>query len=644
MNARWLRGALCAGALAVSGSTFAQSTQPAATPAYEDRLIDSGNLKPLGPEPGELQYNPSGPPREWRIEGFASHIDQGDTVRHENGLVLSTRLETLQYGAYSLDATVRNAGASSVFTLWQRGLPFDNGWRANNAVGMLNTPGIDLARQQYRFFIPTFPIVGAQTEWLHAGNVQLQASYGAPGLYNGLRLAGFSRLGGTLATAGAQFSPAPQVLAGFQVADARNVDTGVDESGAPAKTSARSVYAALASGTRGEDHVQFNVIDSQANDGRHNLGTWFDGEARDGRYRHNYGAFRFEPDMAWGYMAINRDLLGGYYRVNYSSQQWIWALGLDSVGSVTGRGLDATFATGNIRYQVDRSLGVGGGGTFRHGATDASAAYAFLDKQSKLGTTRMQLDLVAAQGAQRGEQLTVDHAWPTQVGLRLSTSIALARETDAGSRTTRASVAAFGGIDITNNLSIEGNVRLSLERDGSRTIGKFANVGLVWRISPRWSLVASYYDNRSDTQPFATIAPVVPIDVVVPVPRDRAIFLTVRYEDHAGTPVAPLGGAPGTGAGSVTGNIYYDTNDNGRREAGESGAANVTVLLDGRFATRTNNDGRFEFPFVSSGPHAIMVIPDNLALPYAIANDGRREVLVRTRETTAVEIAAAKRQ
>ncbi len=390
--------------------------------------------------------------------------------------------------------------------------------------------------------------------------------------------------------------------------------------------------------------MQFNFIDSQSNEGRHNLGAWFDGETRVGRYRQNFGVFRFERDMSWGYIPVNSDLLGGYYRVNYSSQQWIWAAGLDSVGSVTGRGVSGNFATGNVRYQVDRSLGVGGGGTFRQGATDAGAIYGFVDKQSDYGTTRLQVDLVAAEGAQRGEQMTVDHAWPTQVGLRLSTSLAFARETDAGVRTTRGSIAAFGGIDITNNLTLEGNVRWSIEREATRTTTKFANLGLVWRFLPRWSLVATYYDNRSDSQPFATIAPVVPIETVLPVPRDRAIFVTVRYEDHAGTPVAPLGGAPGSGAGTVRGMIFYDANDNGRRDANESGAANVTVLLDGRFATRTDNEGRFEFPFVASGPHALSVVPDNLALPYSIPKEGRREVAVRTRETSMIEIPAVKNQ
>ena len=73
------------------------------------------------------------------------------------------------------------------------------------------------------------------------------------------------------------------------------------------------------------------------------------------------------------------------------------------------------------------------------------------------------------------------------------------------------------------------------------------------------------------------IAPVVPIETALPVPRDRAIFVTVRYEDHAGTPVAPLGGAPGSGAGTVRGMIFYDANDNVTQATAPNGAVSTAV-------------------------------------------------------------------
>ena len=272
----------------------------------------------------------------------------------------------------------------------------------------------------------------------------------------------------------------------------------------------------------------------------------------------------------------------------------------------------------------------------------ALASYAFVDKQTWLGTTRAQVDVVSAQGSEHSRQITLDQAWPTQVGLHLSTSLQAGEQKTTDSDVKRVGISVFGGIDLTNNLSIDGSVRYAVDRDAARTTGLFANLGLVWRFLPRWSLIATYYDNRTDVTPFATLDPVVPVQPLQAIPRDRAFFINVRYEDHAGTPMAPLGGAPGAGAGALVGYVYYDANNNGRRDASEQGAANLTVILDGRFGTRTDKDGRFEFPLLASGTHAIVVIPDNLALPYSISNEGRREVIVHTRETTNLEVAATK--
>jgi len=63
------------------------------------------------------------------------------------------------------------------------------------------------------------------------------------------------------------------------------------------------------------------------------------------------------------------------------------------------------------------------------------------------------------------------------------------------------------------------------------------------------------------------------------------------------------------------------------------------VLLNGRFSTRTDASGRFEFPFVAAGIQTLTVLPDNLALPWVVG-DAKREVDVRTRETAQVEIGA----
>ena len=102
----------------------------------------------------------------------------------------------------------------------------------------------------------------------------------------------------------------------------------------------------------------------------------------------------------------------------------------------------------------------------------------------------------------------------------------------------------------------------------------------------------------------------------------------------------PLGGGPGSGSGRLTGVVYLDTNENGKFDAGEAGAPNVTVILDGRFSTRTDTNGRFDFPAVAAGRHVLTVQADNLPLPWTLTDQGRTEVEVGTRDRVDVNIGA----
>jgi hypothetical protein len=97
---------------------------------------------------------------------------------------------------------------------------------------------------------------------------------------------------------------------------------------------------------------------------------------------------------------------------------------------------------------------------------------------------------------------------------------------------------------------------------------------------------------------------------------------------------------PGAGAGQITGMVYLDANNNGRFDAGEAGAPNVTVVLDGRFSVQTDASGRFAFPAVAAGHHVLTVQPDNLPLPWTLTDSGRTEVDVSTRGSTQVDIGA----
>jgi hypothetical protein len=628
---------------------FAQAvdrTQPPtpapSPPAYEDNLIDGGTLAALRQEGEETTFDPSGLPRYWRVEAVTSNIQQGATTTHENGFRFGGRMDTPDYGALSLDGTVRLRPGSGIFTLTQRGMPFDGGWFANNSLGDVYTPTIDLARSQFRFYIPTFPVRGVTTEWLQNGNLQLQASVGEPGIFQGLRLSGFDSLHGSVTSAGAQWNDGSHWRAGVQFADARNVNTTQSGSEPVESISAHSIFAAGAWQDR-DTNIQANLLDSSADGGRHGFGIWLDGETRQDRYRHNYGVFRLEPNLFWGYQEVASNLQGAYYRLAFQDQRWQWDGGVDVVDSVSGNGLKGEYVTGNVRYQIDRATAVGAGATVRHSGNNGWSSFAFAEKQTTWGSSRVQLDTTYEAGPQRSTRLSFDQAWPVPEGTHFSTSVSVGRETVNGDNLTSSSLALYGGGDIAPNVSVDGTVRVTNARDRINATGANADINLNWRLNSRWSLVASYFDNRDAIPAPLTIDPLVPLQPVAAIVRSRAAFLTLRYEDHAGTLSSPLGGKAGGAAGTIVGVLFLDQQDTGRRAASDPGAPSVTIVLDGLYAARTDAQGKFEFPLVAAGRHVLLVVADNLPLPWYVGNGGRIDIVVRTRETTSIDIPAAKR-
>ena len=136
-----------------------------------------------------------------------------------------------------------------------------------------------------------------------------------------------------------------------------------------------------------------------------------------------------------------------------------------------------------------------------------------------------------------------------------------------------------------------------------------------------------------------SLDPLAPPDQFLPIPRETTYFLSLRYERQAGSPSAVLGGLPGAAAGGIRGSVFLDENGDGVRSASELPAVNVTVLLDGRYAVRTDSQGEFEFPRVATGAHTVQVVPDNLPLPWFLEGDAaRRAVEVKVRESARVEM------
>src|SRR5271168_4752543 len=648
----------------------AQSVTPPAAPGstanlpgtsvYQDRYIGGGSLIPDISTSDQAVSDTQGLARSQQIDGVVSVLGSRDSGSSNNevehGIVLKSQCETADFGAWSLDGSARTGGSDQAsgqpgqggtITLRQRDMPFDGGWHADNSLGDINTPDIDLARLQPRFYLPTSPMQGLTTEWRGADGLQIAAGGGVPGLYDGIVVPDFHTLDGSIATVGAQWSPASHWTVGGQLIDAHDVNLAVGNAldlGAPASSTTGLLSAAW------QDHsesLQLNLLDGDVSGEANGVGGWVDGSITQGRFTQNAGLFRIDPNTTWGNQLIADDIQGGYYRLGYQSRQWLADVGIDDAHSVSGLGSDTTFLTGDARYQLSRDWGLGTVANLSssNGGHNWSAE-GFLDHANAWGSGRVQADYANTQTGQ-DTTLTLNQNWSAPTGMRLSTSAYLARIDGAvvnelQQSATVLGLAANGGGQFSTRLGAQGNVQWAAAVQGRAAPGVSANVSLTYQLSRNWLLLATYYDSRTGSwTPLTVVSPLSPpIAAAVPAAEERGMFLTIRYTRAAGSHFAPLGGTLGSGSGQIAGIVYLDANNNGLLDAGEAGAPNITVVLDGRFSVQTDSSGRFAFPAVATGHHVITVVSDNLPLPWTLVNGGRAEVEVTTRNRTDITIAA----
>ena len=638
---------------------------PAGPPAYQDHYISTGTLPP-DISLGETSVSDaSGLARAIRIDGVVGTLTQdsaaGHTHMNQEGAIVSAQWDTMSYGSWSFDGAAGtplppgysniSGSAQPSFALIERGMPFDGNWQADAGLGDLNSPLIGLARQQPRFLLVSSPLEGLTTEWRGPSQLQLVAGGGEPGVFQGLALPGWQPLGGSTATAGAEWSPAPQWALGAQAISTRdaNLNLGVlDGVGAPSTFSSSTGYL-TAAWAAGSSHAQFNLVEGTINGGGTSVGAWLDAGTTQGFFTHSGGLFYLQPNLAWGTQLMASDIEGGYYRMNYQSRRWLFDLGVDEALSVSGNSPNVTFLTGDTRYQLTRDSGIGGTANFS--LSSGNTAYSvtgYLDDANSWGTGRAQLGYASA-ALERDVSATLQQSWHMPQGTRLATTLAVDQVHTTAQfgfeqMSTIASVALYGGGDFTSRVSVDGNIQWAQAIKGNAAPSTSANLSLTWRISNSWSTLATYYENRIGTWTQLVVnSPLTPpVPTQLPSAGARGFFLTLRWQEARGSHFAPLGGLPGMGAGRITGVIYLDANENGKLDAGEAGVANLTVILDGRYSVRTDANGRFDFPGVVAGHHVLSVPPDNLPLPWALGPNARREVDVSTRDTLEVDFGAVR--
>ncbi len=631
--------------------SWAQAVQSAATapqpaPAYVDRVMES--LPPEALDDSDKdEYSREGLPRFLRLETRlgTQPFDQAQSVRIGYGIY--GLLETPNHGTLSIDGAYAPRDSSGTLTLRQRAMPIEGGWFTSNELGVITAPAPDITRLPARIYLPSAILRGLSTEWENPeGGLQLQASTGEPGRLDFQPANGFRQLPGRRTTLGGQWrinASGADVLsrqgwtAALRHEDARGVSTLDNPQQAGDFVDANSTLLALRHES-GEYQIQGQLMSTRASNvqGARN-GFWIDSEWEDGPRRHGLGAYRLEPDLTWANLPVASDIVGAYVRSSWRTRQWSAEGSLDWLDSISGRTTNGVFATGSARWRINRDHTLGAGTALRSFNGTAWSTYGDWRFQNGWGTSGLRVEFTGGEGQGDSRALIWDQEWVVPQGWALSTSLGYTAYSATSSLPAEntSTGAISGAVPLTSRSSMRGN--FSVERNDSGQVRHSLNVGANWRLDKHWSMEGNYNRTNGRSRFTPSIDPLAPLGLVVP-DNDRSFYVVVRYEFEAGSRNVPLGGKPADGGGRIEGTVYFDANRTGTQEASETGVPNVTVFLDNRYAVRTDSQGRFEFPFVASGPRTVSVRGDTLPLPWNVVDQGQTKVDVRLRENVTLTI------
>lgn len=615
--------------------------------AYVDRVIDPAQLPALSEDRFE-RYDDSGSPRAFFMEGTWGYTELDGSRQEEHGAAASGFWDSSLWGSFSVDGGVYKSGFTGDYSAfgsaWQRNLNVAGGWQADNGLGVLNTPMPDLQRAQARFFVPVNPMLGAVSEWRHADGLRVHAGIGAPGSFAPGRLSGFDTDGGRTLALAANWNVAPDWQAAVSMISTQGRDATDAQAGGTARDG-DSIFGA-ASWAADTARAQFNVLATRNSDegggASSPFGAWIDAGRRTGWFQHDYGLFHLQRGLNWGGQWMNGDASGGYYRVSHQRMRWNWSVSLDHLAPVSGDRADSNYASGTVRYQLASGFSIGGSGTYRSATTDAWTASLFADQRNRLGITRYQLNMAADGTDDSAWEAELSQTFSTEVGRRFAATLSHGevdrRDQD---RSRVSSLVLYGSQDLAARFSLDGSVRYTSASGAEAEDGYAANIGLNWQLGPHWRLLATYDRSSASRRNIFVLDPF-PGEPPVTVDTDiESFFVTLRYSFRAGRSSAVLGGAPGAPAGFIQGSVFLDENGNGLRDAGEAGAANIIVVLDNRFSSRTDSGGNFSFPMVATGAYTIRALTDNLPLPWRFDDaEAEQQVDVGVRRQVRVDFPA----
>lgn len=647
MSERWpslLSTLLYAGALLAQQSNAISATtkSPSASePKYQDKIIP-GLSQGESDSSANNEYNENsvGWPRYARIEARAGN-SFFDESKINSGLVFSGLLDTPNHGVLSADINY-SAPNRSTGTLRQRGMPMEGGWLANTDIGITATPLPTLLRLPSRAYVPGNLIEGLSSNWINNNRgLQFLVASGRPGSHLGHPVDWFRARPGTINSLGAQASIGSWQIAS-RLANGRGLATDLSDTPGSAFDAEASQLSLRHTGNTFVSQGNF-IQTHLSDDGPQRRGFWLDSDWNTGALTNTAGIYRFDPNLNWVGQMLASNLEGAYARTTWTTRRWSADGSIDVLRPITKPSDFGVYSSANVRWRQSKDLTWGSGGYFRKFDDQAWSLYINSRWRNDFGFSGARLSESIDLDSVRRELLTLDHSWSfPSSDVFLSATVTAGRE--SGTTTTnRYDWGLSFGFSLRHDILLRGNVFTNALGSGDASSG--SNLSLNWNLSPSWSLDFTYNTNQYQRQSSTSIDPLsIPISNQSVTENRNLFFLALRYEERGGSKIIPLGGNPTEGGGMIEGSVFLDTNRDGIQEANEIGALGVTVVLDGRYITRTDTAGRFSFPLVTPGKHHLNISNETLPLPWIAAEDGGISAEVRVRDRTQVNIGTVKQR
>ena len=646
-------------------ASAASAPSPAALAPYVDRVIDASSASNDEPDAlPERTFDATGWPRHVRIDlrSLRERANVGSAYASQ-GVAMFGAIETPNHGLWSLDLNLRrenrtvdvsafstsggstdaSAGQAVLGTLRQRAFPWGGGLLMNNDLGVIGFASPGLGRMTSRVSMPSHRALGVGTQLLHdEQGWSWGGSVGQPLQFDGVYASRVQRVPGTLVQTGAQLNQKwgadGMWHLGTQWLQARDVSTqgiygtGLPQGATPSTFDAQSIWlgaGAVQGGLQMQAHAVGSRLDASAKGA--SRGAWADLAWQDGALRHGGGVYALEQGLSWGGLPMSNGLSGAYLRSAWYSRTWLLDGSVDVLRSHSASASQGYFVTATMRRREDSTLSWGLSTALRDFNGRGTTAAADASLRSDFGNSNLRGDLTHELDGQRTWRVTLHHDWDAASGWTLANSAAYGRTRSGLATSPLWLLAASAYAPLTARLSFRGTAALEEVSNNPR---RAVNLAFNYQLLQDWMFELGASVERGRGQTARSLDPLAPPNLVAAqAVNSQSLYVLLRYEFHAGTRAWPLGGRARDGGGAVEGVVFLDTNKNGLQDAGERGAAGVTVALDGKYLTQTNGDGRFEFPWVGSGARQVTILNETLPLPWSAPEGGRTDVQVFLRDT-----------